>query len=158
MIRSIFISMVFLTGFLAGCSSSERMASNTHRSNLGTATETDILRTVPRIFDRYNFTVYREEATMDGIYFESEWKERDLFDDEVSQGIIDARSRIIVSSRPRTAQASSLQRVTLEIENQVKFEGDEEWDRSVITDQTEEYFSDIERVMRTEFSTGIRRL
>ncbi len=158
MIRSLLLSSIFIAGFLAGCSSSERVTSNTHRSNLGTATETDILRTVPRIFDRYNFTVYREEATMDGIYFESEWKERDLFDDEVSKGIVDARTRIIVFSRPRTAQASTLQRVSLEIENHVKFEGVDDWDRSVITDDTEDYFTDIERVLRTEFSTGIRRL
>lgn len=95
---------------------------------------------------------------MDGIYFESEWKERDLFDDEVSKGIVDARTRIIVFSRPRTAQASTLQRVSLEIENHVKFEGVDDWDRSVITDDTEDYFTDIERVLRTEFSTGIRRL
>jgi len=156
--NSSILSVLFLAFILLGCSSSERVTTNTHRANLGTATETDVLSTVPRLLDRYNYTIYREEATMDGIYFETEWKERDLFDDEVEQGITEARTRVIVSSRSRTAQASSLQRVSLEIENHVKFEGESDWDRSIITDQTEDYFSDIERVFRTEFSTGIRRL
>ena len=140
-----------------GCSSSERVAQNTYRANLGTATETDIVNQVPRILDRNNFTIYRQEVTLDGVYMETDWKERDLFADEVAQGITEARSRIFVRARPRTAQASSLQSVNMEVENHVRFEGVDDWDRTVITDEATEYFRTIERSIRTELATGIRR-
>lgn len=94
---------------------------------------------------------------MDGVYMETDWKERDLFADEVAQGITEARSRIFVRARPRTAQASSLQSVSMEVENHVRFEGVDDWDRSVITDEATDYFRSIERSIRTELSTGIRR-
>ena len=147
--------MVFAV--LASCATSDRVSENTFRANLGTATETDIVSTVPRILDRNNFVVYRQEVTMDGVYIETEWKERDLFDDERSEGIVEARSRIFINARPRTAQATSLQRVSMEIENHVLFEDSEDWDRSIITDQTNEYFREVERSIRTELGTGIRR-
>lgn len=140
-----------------GCSSSERVTQNTYRANLGTATETDIVSQVPRILDRSNFTIYRQEVTLDGIYMETDWKDRDLFADEVAQGITEARSRIFVRARPRTAQASSLQSVSMEVENHVRFEGIDDWDRTVITDEATEYFRTIERSIRTELGTGIRR-
>lgn len=142
---------------LASCATSERVSENTYRANLGTATETDIVSTVPRILDRNNFTVYRQEVTMDGVYIETEWKERDLFDDERSEGIIEARSRIIINARPRTAQATSLQRVSMEVQNHVRFAEDGDWDRTIITEQTNEYFREVERSIRTELASGIRR-
>lgn len=149
--------LIMVLAVLASCATSDRVSENTYRANLGTATETDIVSTVPRILDRNTFTVYRQEVTMDGVYIETEWKERDLFDDERSEGIIEARSRIFINARPRTAQATSLQRVSMEIENHVRLEEDGDWDRTIITDQTNEYFREIERSIRTELASGIRR-
>ena len=149
--------LLFIIVLLTSCATSERVSETTYRANLGTATETDIVTTVPRVLDRNNFTVYRQEVTMDGVYIETEWRERSLFDDEISEGIVEARSRIFINARPRTAQASSLQRVSMEIENHVRFDGSDDWDRSTITDQTNTYFRDIERSIRTDLASGIRR-
>jgi hypothetical protein len=142
--------------FFLSCATSGSSSEKTYRSNLGTATDRDIQRIVPNIISRYNFTMYREEITLDGIYYETEWKERDLFDDEVNLGITEARSRIIVSARPRTAQATSLHRVNFEVENHVKFEGEEGWNRETITEEAESYFSEIARTLNVEFASGIR--
>lgn len=152
-----FIVFIVTLVLLTGCATSERVSENTYRANLGTATEADIVMTVPRILDRNNFTIYRQEVTMDGVYIETEWKERDLFEDELSQGIVEARSRIYVNARPRTAQASSLHRVSMEVQNHVRFEAGGDWDRTILTEQTNEYLRDIERSIRTELATGIRR-
>ena len=155
--KQIYLILGIILFISAGCATSDRVSENTYRANLGTATETDIVNQVPRILDRNGFTIYRQEVTLDGVYIESDWKERDLFDDEVAQGITEARSRIIVRARPRTAQASSLQTVNMEVENHVRVEGQDDWDRSIITDDATDYFRTIERSIRTELATGIRR-
>jgi hypothetical protein len=151
------LAIIILSIALAGCASSDTVREQTYRSNLGTATDTDIQRIVPNILSRYNFTIYRDEITLDGIYYETEWKDRDLFDDERALGVTEARSRIYVTARPRTAQASSLHRVDFEVQNQVMIEGEEDWNRETITDEAETYFSEIARTLRVEFESGIRR-
>lgn len=143
----------------AGCASSGNSTETTYRANLGTATQPDIIRIIPNMFSRYNFSLYRDEVTGDGISFESEWKERELFSDEESLGATEALTRIYVRARSRTAQATSLHRVNIEFENQLRMEdedGQRYWDRSIITDEASAYFRDIERVIRNEFSSGIR--
>lgn len=156
-IKSLLITIILLSTALVGCASSDTVREQTYRSNLGTATDTDIQRVVPNILNRYNFTIYRDEITLDGIYYETEWKDRDLYDDERALGVTQARSRIYVTARPRTAQASSLHRVNFEVQNEVMIEGDEDWNRETITDEAENYFSEIARTLRVEFESGIRR-
>jgi hypothetical protein len=143
-----------------GCATTGNSSETSYRANLGTATQPDIVRIIPNMFSRYNFSIYRQEVTGDGIWFESEWKERDLFEDESVMGASDARTRITVTARSRTAQASSLHRVNLEIENHLRVEdedGSEYWDRSTITEEAAVYFRDIERTIRNELASGIRR-
>ncbi len=155
--KILLLAITILSIAIAGCASSDTVREQTYRSNLGTATDTDIQRIVPNILSRYNFTIYRDDITLDGIYFETEWKERDLFDDEKALGATEARSRIYVTARPRTAQASSLHRVNFEVQNEILIEGEEGWNRETITEEAEEYFSEIARTLRVEFDTGIRR-
>lgn len=150
------IVLLIFSVLITGCGSSNHVGEKTYRSNLGTATSSDIQRIVPNIINRSNFSIYRHEVTLDRIYYETEWRERRLFDDEVALGITNARSRIIVSARPRTAHASSLHRVNFEVENHVKFEGEEDWNKETITDEAESYFKEIARALTMEFSTGIR--
>ncbi len=150
------IVLLLFTGIMTGCGSSNHVGEKTYRSNLGTATSIDIQRIVPAIINRSNYTIYRQDVTLDGIYYETEWRERGLFDDEVALGITNARSRILVNARPRTAQASSLHRVNFEVENHVIFEGEEDWNKETITDEADSYFSEIARTLSMEFSSGIR--
>lgn len=150
------IALLISSFLLTGCGSTNHVGEKTYRSNLGTATSTDIQRIVPTIINRSNFMIYRHEVTLDGIYYQTEWRDRGLFDDEIALGITNARSRIFVNARPRTAQASSLHRVDFEVENHVKFEGEEDWNKETITDEAESYFKEIARVLSMEFSSGIR--
>lgn len=151
--------ILFLLVMMTGCGTSSNSTERTYRANLGTATQPDILRIVPNMLSRYNFTIYRDEVTGDGISFETEWKERSLFDDERELGAENARTRIFIFARSRTAQTTSLHRVNIEIENHLYMEdenGEMYWDRSVITDEANSYFRDIERTIRIEFDSGIR--
>ncbi len=128
----------------------------TYRSSLGTTTEMDLQIKVPRYFTRISFTLYRDVITLDGTYFESEWQERNLFDDESEMGISQARNKIVVTSRPLTAQATSQQRAFIEIYNQVYLEEEGEWVRNLCSPQTEEYFRVLSRDFREELDSGVR--
>jgi hypothetical protein len=153
---SVFLLFVLI---LSGCGStggsSER--ENTFRSNLGTATEHDLRLKVPLYITRTGYTLYREEVTLDGTYFETEWRERDLFDDERAMGVEAARTKIIITSRPREAQATSLQRVNIEIFNHVKMPGEEGWIRTILTDEARDYYRDFTRRLNQELDSGVRR-
>jgi len=150
------IALLISSFLLTGCGSTNHVGEKTFRTNLGTATSTDIQRIVPNIINRSNFSIYRHDVNLDGIYYETEWRDRRLFDDEVAKGITEARSRIFVTARSRTAQASSLHRVNFEVENHVKFDGEEDWNKETITDEAESYFNEIARTLSMEFSSGIR--
>ena len=143
---------------ISGCGStggaSER--ENTFRSSLGTATEHDLRTKVPLYITRNGYTMYREEVTLDGTYFETEWKDRDLFDDEREMGIEAARTKIIITSRPREAQATSLQRANIEIFNHVRMPGEEGWVRTVLTNQTRDHYRDFTRRLNQELESGVR--
>lgn len=158
--RSIIVSVILLLLIiLSSCGTTSNSSEKTYRANLGTATQPDILRIIPNMISRYSFTIYRNEVTGDGITYETEWKERSLFDDERELGAVDARTRIYIFARSRTAQASTLHRVNIEIENHLYMEDEEgemHWNRSVITDDANRYFRDIERTIRTQFDSGIR--
>lgn len=156
--RYIVFFLILIGLILTGCGSTGNMGDRevTFRSNLGTATEHDLRRKVPAYITRVSFTLYRDEVTLDGTSFETEWKDRDLFDDEREMGIVEARTKFIVSSRPRTAQATSLQTARIEIYNQVKIDGEEDWNRSIITDEARAYFRDIARRLEEDLRTGVR--
>lgn len=151
--------LLLIVFVISGCGStggaSER--ENTFRSSLGTATEHDLRIKVPFYITRNGYTMYREEVTLDGTYFETEWRDRSLFDDEREMGIEAARTKIIITGRPREAQATSLQRVNIEIFNHVKMPGVEGWIRTVLTDQTRENYRDFTRGLVQELDSGVRR-
>ncbi len=148
----------FILMVLAGCGTSNTPSEREYiyRSSLGNSTETDLRMKVPRFFSRMNYTLYRDEVTLDGTYFESEWRERSLFDDEPDMGISQARTKIIVTSRPLTAQATTQQRAFIEIFNQVYIEEEGGWVRNLCSPQTEEYFRDLTRRFRDDLESGVR--
>jgi hypothetical protein len=154
---SVFFTLLMaLSLIISSCSTSE-YASKEVRENLGRTTDNDILIKVPNLFNRHNFQIYRHEETLDGITFESEWKERSVFDDERALGVERARNKIYVSSRPATARATNLHRVWFEGINEVFIQGSDRWTDTLMTDMAEKYLNDLVQDYKDDLAVGVRR-
>lgn len=154
-------SLLLLACFVVSCASSNstRERAATYRTSIGTGTELDIQRQTPVLLTRYGYEMNRQEGSSDGLYFETSWRERSLFEDEEAMGIKQARTRIIITTRPRGSGTASaaLHTITFVAENEVILAEEDGWTNSVMTDMTEQYLRGISREYSTEMSTGVRR-
>lgn len=132
---------------------------STYSADLGTATAYDFRDKTGRLLARYQFSVYRFEETTDLIYLETEWKNRYPFDDEIDQGIVEARTRLIIQARPRiqTPTGSDLNTVKLVAENLVRFQNSAQWQRVPMSKQLRAYLKRFVDELQTEFRTGFRK-
>ncbi|AXJ00235.1 hypothetical protein CYPRO_0958 [Cyclonatronum proteinivorum] len=155
---SVIVLILLTVPALISCAGSGQSGEREYvfRSNIGNATEIDMQRLIPRYISRINFVLYRDNVTLEGTYFETEWRERALFDDEIELGATQARNMIIISSRSPTGQVSLAHRAQIEIYNQVYIPDEGGWVRYVSTPQAEEYFRDISRRLAQELESGVR--
>lgn len=146
-----------------GCSgsgaASGESAAHTFTANLGTATAYDFTLKTRQLLDRYQFRVVRYEATTDAIFFETEWKFRYPFEDEIQQGVEEARTRLTVTATPRVRAtiSSDLNSVRLEAENQVRYRNAVDWHYTEMSEMLKAYLREFSDKLATEFRAGIRR-
>ena len=157
------LALVAISILALSCSSSGASKSGsrdtTYEKTLGTTTAVEFKRNVPLIFSRYQFETYRAEESVDQIYFESRWKERYPFQDELTAGAVKAQTRIIVTSRPRYRDKSGygkVQKVFFTAENQVVLQGTEGWQEFPITDMCLDYIKKIAGDLELEMKSGIQ--
>ena len=131
---------------LFGCSSTHKKKMNPTEftANIGTATAYDIKTKTRRLLMRYQYEIVREEFSYDQLYFESEWRNRAPFDDEIDMGIVEGRMRITINAVPRTRSSitgNDLNVVRVYGENMVRFQGSDEWVRLAMTNMVRKYFA-----------------
>ncbi len=155
------VMMLFVSLHLCGCASSrsEDEVAARYTANLGTATLYDFSLKTRQILDRYQFQVVRYESTTDLTHFETGWKPRFPFSDEIERGIEEARTRIFIQASPRgrSAGASDLSVVRMEAENQVRLRGSQEWHHAPMSKMLREYLREFSDDLATELRTGLRR-
>ena len=156
------LSTILTLVLFFGCSGTYQKKTNPteFNANVGTATAYDIKEKTRRLLMRYQYEIVREEHTYDQEYFESEWKNRRPFEDEIDLGIVAGRSRLTINAIPRTRTAitgSDLYVVRVYGENMVRFQGSDEWIRPTMTDMARKYFAKFAEDLRLELSTGIRK-
>lgn len=153
-------SLILLGVILSACAGSGQSGEREYvfRSNIGNATELDMQRIIPRYISRINFVMYRDNVTLEGTYFETDWRERAVFEDEAELGATNARNMIVVSSRAPTGQVTTAHRAQIEIYNQLYIEEQGGWVRNLSSPQAEEYFRDIARNLAQELDSGVRNL
>lgn len=154
------ITLVLLATLFSACAGSGQSGEREYvfRSNIGNATEFDMQRLIPRYITRINFIMYRDNVTLEGTYFETDWRERAVFEDEAALGATQARNMIVVSSRAPTGQVVSAHRAQIEIYNQLYIPDQGGWVRNLSTPQAEEYFREIARNLTQELEAGVRNL
>lgn len=157
------VTLSTLALLCVGCGSQSadvsRSRASTFSADLGTATAYDFKDKTGRMLDRYQFQLFRFEETADIIYMETDWKARYPFEDELEEGIAEARTRLIIQARPRTRNpaGSDLHTVRLVAENRVRFQDSGEWQRIPMSKQLISYFKRFADELQTEFRTGFRK-
>lgn len=126
--------------------------------DLGTAALTDVQRQVPRVLNRHQYEIERDDASPSLLTIQTRWNARYPLQDEIERGVVQARTRLTLSarSRLRTGGAADVRVVALLAENMVLLADSTEWSRGFTTPMFEEYLDRIAEELRTELRAGIR--
>jgi hypothetical protein len=156
------LAVTILALSVNGCSSSgafDKSSAQTYTANLGTATHYDFRDKTRKMLDRFQFYILRYEQTTDATFFETDWKIRYPFEDEILDGIEEARTRLIITANPRTRVpiGPDLQTVRMEAENQIRYRHSADWHYKEMSPMLKGYLRDFADKLSTEFRTGIRQ-
>ncbi|MGH7457172.1 MAG: hypothetical protein ACRENG_37830 [bacterium] len=152
--------MMLVIGGCAASSSGSKSASLKYTADLGTATTFDFREKSQRALNKYQYVIERFEEYGNILYLETQWKDREVFADEQTSGVVEAKSRIILEARPFTrssAGVTKLNKVEFAGENLVIFENTQTWASVPMTPMCKAYFKRFADDLRTEFRTGFRR-
>ncbi|MFQ5674286.1 MAG: hypothetical protein ACE5G1_00185, partial [bacterium] len=143
--------------FVAGCAGSAvgGKQSTRYLSDVGVATSYGFKQQAERILiQKHHFRIQRTEESGNRLYFETDWQTRQPFQDEWKQGVVDARTRIILEARPhvRTGASTTL-KVKFVGENMLLFKKTGNWESGYVTQMCKNYFRKIALEFKTEFST-----
>jgi len=159
-LRYLFV-VLMAGGLLAGCSGANTGGGNesTFRQNLGTADRTTLVQeTREALLTRYGFHLEREVTSTEDVRFETEWKEESALEDERTEGYTHARTRIVVTARPRNRSTSGAQSYAVRFvaETEVQPLGSDVWQLAPMTPMRLDYIRQISNHLRTEYSTALR--
>ncbi|MGH7528870.1 MAG: hypothetical protein ACREMN_00660, partial [Gemmatimonadales bacterium] len=101
------------------------------RRDLGTATLRDIERHVPRVLNRHYYEIERDDASPSLLTIQTRWNTRYPLADEIDRGVVEARTRLILSARSRfrSGGAADVRVVELLAENMVLLRDSTSWQR-----------------------------
>jgi hypothetical protein len=156
--------VVFLAGLLLlnGCASgSGRDTGSRYSASIGTATRYDFTDKAQYVLvSKHRYEIEDVRDGTESITFETKWMERVPFDDEAQQGIIGARTKVILEARARTRgglEARALYTVRFRGETMVQFINDESWVTESLSPQAHEYLRSISRELEAEYRAGMHR-
>jgi len=162
--RLLFSCTVVLTlALLAGCagSASSGRTSNTYRTTLGSFDQGNIIALADDVLlTRYGFRFERTVNTSEDIYLETDWKDQTAFDDEKAEGFAFARTRVIVTARPRnrTPGIANTYAVTFRAENQVRAVDSIVWEDAPMSPERLAFIKEISDYYKRELQTSDRSL
>lgn len=153
---------VTLCLILLGCGSSSpggKVNPMKFMGSAGQATNLDFEEETRRIIvNKHHYVIVRTYSTMDQLSIETDWRYRDPLEDEVDLGIVAVRSRFFIRAIPRGryTQGPLMYNVTVEGDNEVRFENQEAWVQNPLTPMAMKYFKGIASELKYEYETGIR--
>ncbi|MBF8296460.1 MAG: hypothetical protein HW389_3005, partial [Bacteroidetes bacterium] len=125
--------------FAAGCAGTSGAGdlglSGHYQADVGLATAFDLRDKTRRVLDKYQFEVLRFDQSADMIYYETQWKDRYPFQDELDQGIEGTRTRIVIQGKPRTRRKNQTDvfSVKFNAESQVRLKETSDWNYAIIS-------------------------
>jgi hypothetical protein len=136
---------------LLGCASTGGVSApeTRFRADLGRTNTETMTQQVPRILNRYQYVLYRNEPRQAVWYFETEWRMREPFPDEAAAGFQQASTRIIIEATSTGRQW----RVEFQAENRFKRAPGLEWEEAPMTPQFREHIQRVARELEVAFAT-----
>ena len=135
----------------AACATGQPFATNLA---VGRATRPDIIDKVPRILDQHGYQVAEVRDTGNVIQYMTSWITRDPFEDEVSRGASEARTRLTFEARQ---QGGEFYNVTIKAESMMQragFEGG--WVNLEATPMFRQHLRDVADAVALEVDMGVR--
>jgi hypothetical protein len=136
-----------------GCSTQSSSASTLEQdqfsSSLGVSYRAEFAGVI-RVFieGKHQYVIIREEESSREIYIETDWKDRTLFQDEINQKILGARTRLIFRARVRHAGQYTIH---MYADNEVIRSGTDIWQTGSFSPMLKEMLNDIARELRIEY-------
>lgn len=130
---------------------------NFYKERLGNASAQDVVTYTEKILIRHSYALDRREID-NVVYYETQWKERLPFADEVELGITSARNKIIITTRPyMRGETTPLLTVEFTGITEVKFSNFIDWRKDEATTEATKYLSNISYELRNELISRLRR-
>ena len=149
------IAVLLASGCAAATSNGDGAISSTFRRTLARATPFDVSKYSRQILERYLYQLERSEETEFYVMFETRWKGRYPFEDEIAAGIQEARSRVTIRARATRGAGDGTGPVEFVAENLVLLEDGGGWVPRV-SPMVEDHFKEVADALRSELQTRIR--
>ncbi len=101
----------------------------------------------------------REDSSVTYQVYQTRWNGRTPFQDELDSGVVEARTRLIVTGRARGGGGSgsgNVRVVEFSAENLVMFAANGDWVVGPLTPLVREYLDEISNELKMRFTTGLR--
>jgi hypothetical protein len=121
--------------------------------NVGTSPRAEVDSKTRLIFQRHQYVLQREQLESN-MYYESQWRARQPFDDEIEHGARSAESRLIVRARLRSRETDQYA-VSLVVENRLQTV-DGQWLTLAATPEFTAYARTIADDLADQLIQGIR--
>jgi hypothetical protein len=119
-----------LVAIVAGCATGASSTDGIYQWEVGPATAPMVEREVQPILSANGFEILRTERFGDRIQIETTWQRREPHAAEADAGVVDARARVLITTRSRGVTNSSgvpISGVTLRMEVEHMFPGEDRW-------------------------------
>lgn len=123
-----------------------------YRERTGQVTESDLFIRLPRALARHGYLLEQGRAYGRDLYFETQWKDRKAFPDEIDAGYEAARTQVRFNAR----WDGRLYVLRIEVDNRY-LTPDGEWVHSRATEMFDAYAREIASEVRLEVASGMRR-
>jgi hypothetical protein len=130
-----------------------------YKEQLGMATPGDLAKETRLIFEQQGFQMETEDSSTTYQVYRTRWNGRTPFQDELDSGVVEARTRLVVTGRARGGGSSgtaNVRVVEFAAENLVMYTANGEWVMGAITPMVRDYIDEISNELKMRFTTGLR--
>ncbi len=143
-----------------GCSGASNSTStrNSFRESLGSTSAAQLRKSLGDIVQRkYQYQLERETYSPEDIYVETRWRDDSALADEREQGFSFARTRLIITARPRNRTPGMGATVSVTFRAECMLRGAAgDWIEAPMTAARKTKLKEISIELKTEMTTGIR--
>jgi hypothetical protein len=123
-----------------------------YRERTGAVTDTDLFTRLPRTLMKHGYLIERQEQHSRAFHFETQWKTRAPFPDEMEQGIESARTQL----RIRALWDGRLYSLHFEAQNRVRGSNNQ-WHTQAPSPMTSQYLHEIATDLTLDLASGTKR-